>query len=138
MIRTLLVLLCLTKSSIRKLQRWHPSLLWGTIKAFASENIKKKKWPPFLQSSRVCASTSVFGLYLLPALLLMFFEVISHPDFFHQDLVFSHPPIYLLSSYFLFKLIWVNRESLLSRMIANLSTHLSLKKMSFQCHFSFN
>ena len=63
----------------------------GTIKAFASENIKKKNDLLFCKA-HACASTSVFGLYLLPALLLMFFEVISHPDFFHQDLVFSHPP----------------------------------------------
>ena len=63
----------------------------GTIKAFASENIKKKKMTSFFAKlTRV--HQHQFLVYLLPALLLMFFEVISHPDFFHQDLVFSHPP----------------------------------------------
>ena len=37
----------------------------GTIKAFASENIKKKKWPPFLQSSRVCINISFWSIFCL-------------------------------------------------------------------------
>ena len=61
----------------------------GTIKAFASENIKKKMTSFFAKLTRV--HQHQFLVYLLPPL-LMFFEVISHPDFFHQDLVFSHPP----------------------------------------------
>ena len=92
----------------------------GTIKAFASENIQEKNDLLFCKAHVVCASTfwSIF--------FLMFFEVISHPDFFHQDLVFSP---YILAFFVYFSLlIWVNRESLLSRMIANLTTHLSLEK----------
>ena len=103
MIRTLLVLLCLTKSSIRKLQRWHPSLLWGTIKAFASENIKKKKWPPFLQSSRVCASTSVFGLSSACSSSNVFWGHFSPRFLSSRSRVFSSP-YYSLSSYFLLNL----------------------------------
>ena len=61
-------------------------------KSFCQRKYKEKKNDLLFCKAHACASTSVFGLYLLPALLLMFFEVISHPDFFHQDLVFSHPP----------------------------------------------
>ena len=83
--------------------------------------ISRKKMTSFFAKLTWCVCISFWSIFFL-----MFFEVISHPDFFHQDLVFS--PYILAFVRISLLLIWVNRESLLSRMIANLTTHLSLEK----------
>ena len=130
MIRTLLVLLCLYEVIHQKIAEMTPLYFKrGTIKAFASENIQEKNDLLFCKAHVVCASTfwSIF--------FLMFFEVISHPDFFHQDLVFSHPPTFSLSFVFLFYLSELIEKAYFQGWLLILLLIFHLKKSVFSMSF---
>ena len=94
----------------------------GTIKAFASENIQEKNDLLFCKAHVVCVHQ--FLVYLLSN---VFWGHFSPRFLSSRSRVFSSPYILAFVRISLL-LIWVNRESLLSRMIANLTTHLSLEK----------
>ena len=101
----------------------------GTIKAFASENIQEKNDLLFCKAHVVCVHQ--FLVYLLSN---VFWGHFSPRFLSSRSRVFSSPYILAFVRISLL-LIWVNRESLLSRMIANLTTHLSLKKSVFSMSF---
>ena len=123
MIRTLLVLLCLYEVIHQKIAEMTPLYFKrGTIKAFASENIQEKNDLLFCKAHVVCVHQ--FLVYLLSN---VFWGHFSPRFLSSRSRVFSSPLHSRFRSYFSL-LIWVNRESLLSRMIANLTTHLSLEK----------
>ena len=123
MIRTLLVLLCLYEVIHQKIAEMTPLYFKrGTIKAFASENIQEKNDLLFCKAHVVCVHQ--FLVYLLSN---VFWGHFSPRFLSSRSRVFSSPYILAFVRISLL-LIWVNRESLLSRMIANLTTHLSLEK----------